>query len=189
MKKLWLIAILILATECSFGQRDFEIAEQYFFDGKFTEAKMYYEKLSKEGFENEIYENYKTTLIQLNLEKDAETLIKRRLKQTKDATLHVDLGNLYSHFKHDKNAAEAYQTALDKTAPYRMPILELGQKFLEVNLYAWALKTYEKGKTLGKDGYTYSFEIAGVQGSLGNFLGMSEAYWTSSKKIPRISRK
>ena len=184
MKKLWLIALLILATECSFGQRDFEIAEQYFFDGKFTEAKMYYEKLSKEGFENEIFENYKTTLIELNLEKEAETLIKRRLKQTKDVTLNVDLGNLYSHFKHDKNAADAYQTALDKTAAFRMPILELGQKFLEVNLYAWALKTYEKGKTLGKDGYTYSFEIAGVQGSLGNFQGMCEAYMDILKEEP-----
>ena len=184
MKKLWLIALLILATECSFGQRDFEIAEQYFFDGKFTEAKMYYEKLSKEGFENEIFENYKTTLIELSLEKEAETLIKKRLKQTKDVTLNVDLGNLYSHFKHDKNAEEAYQTALDKTAAFRMPILELGQKFLEVNLYAWALKTYEKGKTLGKDGYTYSFEIAGVQGSLGNFQGMCDAYMDILKEEP-----
>lgn len=176
MKKLWLIALLILASECSFGQRDFEIAEQYFFDGKFTEAKMYYEKLSKEGFDNEIYENYKTTLIQLNLEKDAETLIKRRLKQTKDATLYVDLGNFYTYFKHEKNATDAYQSALDKTAVFRMPILELGQKFLEANLYAWALRTYEKGKNEGKDGYTYSFEIAGVQGSLGNFIGMCDAY-------------
>lgn len=184
MKKLWLIALLILATECSFGQRDFEIAEQYFHNGQYTEAKMYYEKLSKEGFENEVFENYKTTLIQLNLEKDAESLIKRRLKQTKDNTLNVDLGNLYAHFKHDKNATEAYQTALDKTAAYRMPILELGQKFLEANLYAWALKAYEKGKTLGKDGYTYSFEIAGVQGSLGNFQGMSEAYLDIIKEDP-----
>ena len=184
MKKLWLIALLILATECSFGQRDFEIAEQYFFDGKFTEAKMYYEKLSKEGFENEIFENYKTTLIELNLEKEAESLIKRRLKQTKDVTLNVDLGNLYSHFKHDKAAADAYQTALEKTSPYRMPILELGQKFLELNLYAWALKTYEKGKNEGKDGYTYSFEIAGVQGSLGNFNGMCEAYMDILKEEP-----
>ncbi len=87
MKKLWLIALLILATECSFGQRDFEIAEQYFHNGQFTEAKMYYDKLSKEGFEDEIFENYKSTLIQLELEKDAESLIKRRLKQTKDVTL------------------------------------------------------------------------------------------------------
>ncbi len=184
MKKLWFIALLILATECSFGQRDFEIAEQYFHNGQFTEAKMYYEKLSKEGFENEIFENYKSTLIQLELEKDAESLIKRRLKQTKDVTLNVDLGNLYSHFKHDKNATDAYQTALEKTSPYRMPILELGQKFLEVNLYAWALKTYEKGKNEGKDGYTFSFEIAGVQGSLGNFNGMCEAYMDILKEEP-----
>jgi tetratricopeptide (TPR) repeat protein len=60
----------------------------------------------------------------------------------------------------------------------------LGQKFLEVNLYAWALKTYEKGKTLGKDGQTYSFEIAGVQGSLGNFQGMCEAYMDILKEQP-----
>jgi len=184
MKKLWLIALLILTTECSFGQRDLEIAEQYFHNGQFTEAKMYYEKLSKEGFENEIFENYKTTLVQLELEKEAESLIKRRLKQTKDVTLHVDLGNLYSHFKHDKNAAEAYQTALEKTSPYRMPILEMGQKFLDENLYAWALKVYEKGKNEGKDGYTYSFEIAGVQGSLGNFQGMCEAYMDILKEEP-----
>lgn len=176
MKKFWLIAFLVLAAECSFGQRDLEIAEQYFQEGKFTEAKMYYDKLSKEGFENEIFENYQKTLVQLNLEKEAESLIKRRLKQTKDLTLYVDLGNLYAYFKHDKNAADAYQTALEKVAPYRMPILEMGQKFLEVNLYAWALKVFEKGKTQGKDGYTYSFEIAGVQGSLGNFQGMCEAY-------------
>jgi len=184
MKKLWLIALLILTTECSFGQRDLEIAEQYFHNGQFTEAKMYYEKLSKEGFENEIFENYKTTLVQLELEKEAESLIKRRLKQTKDVTLHVDLGNLYSHFKHDKNAAEAYQTALEKTSPYRMPILEMGQKFLDENLYAWALTVYEKGKNEGKDGYTYSFEIAGVQGSLGNFQGMCEAYMDILKEEP-----
>ena len=184
MKKLWLIALLILATECSFGQQDYEIAEQYFRNGQFTEAKMYYEKLNKEGFENEIFENYKSTLIQLDLEKEAETLIKRKLKQTKDYTLYVDLGNLYAHFKDDKSATEAYQTALDKTAASRMPILELGQKFLAVNLYAWALKTYEKGKTLGKDGQTYSFEIAGVQGSLGNFQGMCEAYMDILKEQP-----
>lgn len=184
MKKLWLIILVILSAECSFGQHDFEIAEQYFRNGQFNEAKMYYEKLSKEGYENEIFDNFKTTLIQLNLEKDAENLIKRRLKQSKDITLYVDLGNLYSQFKHDKNAADAYQSALEKVAPYRMPILEMGQKFLEANLYAWALKVYEKGKTQGKDGYTYSFEIAGVQGSLGNFQGMCEAYMDILKEDP-----
>jgi len=46
------------------------------------------------------------------------------------------------------------------------------------------LKAYEKGKNEGKDGYTYSFEIAGVQGSLGNFNGMCEAYMDILKEEP-----
>lgn len=176
MKKLLVLFAFLATSALAWAQRDFDLAEQYYQNGQFTEAKLYYDKLFNEGYEDEIFDHYLVTLTKLNELKTAESLLKKRIKKTKDSNLYVDLGTVYQLGKRDADANEAFQTAIDKTQPYRLAILNLGKKFLDLYLYEWALKTYEKGQNQGKDGYSYAYEIAGVQGSLGKFQEMLNSY-------------
>ena len=131
MKKILVLFALLATTVCAWSQRDFELAEHYFENGQFTEAKLYYDKLFNDGFEEEIFDHYLVTLTKLNEFKGAESLVKKRIKKTKEASLYVDLGNLYLTEKKEADANQAFQEAIDKTQPYRLPILTLAKKFLD----------------------------------------------------------
>jgi tetratricopeptide (TPR) repeat protein len=169
---LFFVSGLIVAQE-----NDIDLAEYYYNQGMYEQAKLYYEKIYKNNKTNKVYTNYLNTLIALKDFEEAEKLAKRKVKDdSRDGIGYVSLGDLYKKFGKDDLAKQQFEVAIDKTEATRANIQKLANEFANINEYQYALKAYEKGKAEGKDGYDFTYEIAGMKGNLGDYEGMTDSF-------------
>jgi tetratricopeptide (TPR) repeat protein len=173
-----IIVVFLLSAVRGFSQgTDLDLAEYYFKEGQYEQAKLYYEKIYKTNKTQRVYSNYLNTLIALGEFEEAEKMAKKNIKEnSKDGIAYVRLGDLYKRFDKKSSAVEQFELAVKKMEPTRSNIVRLAAEFSQINEYEYALKTYQKGKNEGKDGYNYAYEIANMQGNLGDLDGMTESF-------------
>ena len=99
-KYLFIIILTIVSASSFFSQVttiDFQLAKKYYLDSDYEKAALYYEKIFKDPEQRlKIYENYKSTLIELNKFKEAEKLSKALIKENPNKLKFlVDLGVIY----------------------------------------------------------------------------------------------
>lgn len=177
IKGQFLFLILSVMSFALSAQADLDLAEYYYRNGEFEQARMYYDKLWKSNQTNRVYDNYLATLVALEDVKAAEDLIKKKIKARGDKTLaYIDLGSLYLQFDREDDAAKQFDAALKDLAPGRSPAIRLANAFIKINQYDYALRTYQKAQKISKDGYPFHFEIANVQGMMGKHEEMVEAF-------------
>jgi tetratricopeptide (TPR) repeat protein len=180
MKNIRIILALVFAfttAQLQAQETELELAEYYFNQGQFEQAKLYYEKLYKTNKTNRVYNNYLNTLIALKDFEESEKLAKKKIKEdSHDGIGYVKLGDLYKKFNKPEDAKEQFEEAIKKVEATQNNINRLANEFGQINEYEYALKTYQKGKSENKSGYNYSFEIANMQGNLGEFQEMTESF-------------
>ncbi|MEY3399175.1 MAG: hypothetical protein RL220_1769, partial [Bacteroidota bacterium] len=171
------VAGILLFAVSALGQQDIELADYYYSQGQYEQAKLYYEQIYKTNKTNQVYTNYLNTLIALNELEEAEKLVKRKLKGDADGGVaYVQLGDLYGKFGRREDAQKQFDEALSKLIPTRSNVIRLANEFNKINEFDYALKTYQKGRAEGQDGYNYNYEMATLQGTMGDFDGMTESY-------------
>lgn len=159
------------------AQADLELAEYYFNNGEYEQARLYYDKIWKTNRTNRVYNNYLATLIALEDLDEAEKLVKRKIRgRNNSATAFVDLGSLYRQFGEDKKAEKEFDSAIDALEPGRSQAIRLANSFIKLSLYEYALKTYEKAQRISRDGYPFHYEIGNLRGMLGQHEEMVEAF-------------
>lgn len=179
MNKIKYILVLMLALYggAMVAQTDIDLAEYYYTQGQYEQAKLYYEKIYKTNKTNRVYTNYLNTLIALKDFENSESLVKKKIKDnSKDGMAYLSLGDLYKKFDKPEEAKIQFVEAIKKVEPTRSNIIRLATEFENINEYDYALNTYEKGKAEGKEGYEYTFEIAKTQGNLGDYGAMTETF-------------
>lgn len=180
MSKIRLMLTVLLLFTCAgaFAQgSDIELAEYYYNQGMFDQAKLYYEKIYKSNKTTRVYNNYLNTLIALNEFEEAEKLAKKKIKEdNRDGLGYVKLGDLYKKFNKPEEAKEQFNEAVKKMEATRANVIRLANEFAQINEFEYALKTYQKGKTESKEGYNFSYEIANMQGNLGEYEQMTESF-------------
>ena len=88
-------------AQAAHGQTDLELAEFYYNEGSYPQAKLYLEGIWKKNKTNAVYQMYYATLLALDDFDTAEKVVKERLKRrhkNSRSTALVDLGSLYLHF-------------------------------------------------------------------------------------------
>lgn len=177
MKHLFLSLLFLLFGSISFAQTDVELAEYYFNNGDFEQAKLYYEQIYKSDRSNKVYEKYLATLIALEELEEAEKMVKKKLKSSKvKAEAHVDLGALYKQFGDIDKADKEFDSAVKELQAGRSAAIRLGNAFIKLNEYNYALRTYEKAQNISTDGYPFHYEIANLQGMMGQHEEMIESF-------------
>jgi len=173
-----LLACLGLTTpQVAHGQTDLELAEFYYNEGSYPQAKLYLEGIWKKNKTNAVYTMYYATLLALDDFDKAEKVVKERLKRrhkNSRSTALVDLGSLYLHFDRREQALEAFMEALENLQPGRPSAVSLANAFIKLDELDMALATYERAEKLGTTGFDY--ELANLQGMRGDFEGMVDAY-------------
>lgn len=162
-----------------------EFAEYYYNAGEFEQAKLYYERIYKSDKTNRVYERYLETLVALEEYEEAEKLAKKKLKSTRDKAVgHVDLGELYLKMGKNLEASEEFESAIKELQPGRGQGVRLGSKFVKLNEFEFALKTYEKARKIGTDGYEFHYEMANLKGAMGDTDGMVDSFLDLLKDSP-----
>ena len=170
-------------------QTDLELAEFYYNEGSYPQAKLYLDGIWKKNKTNAVYQMYYATLLALDDFDTAEKVVKERLKRrhkNSRSTALVDLGSLYLHFDKRDAALEAFMEALENLQPGRPSAVSLANAFIKLDELDMALATYERAEKLGSTGFEY--ELANLQGMRGDFEGMIDAYMALLSTKPNYLR-
>ncbi|APQ17673.1 tetratricopeptide repeat protein [Maribacter hydrothermalis] len=169
------ISYISLAT-MAWAQDDF-LAKQYFADGDFEKAVVFYEKLvEKNPRRTEYAQDLVACYQQLKRYDDASEFIKERLKDRNPyPTLLIDLGYNYALQEQPEMALNQYEKALEiipKNPNYGYAI---GLQFQKYSLLDLAVKSFESAMELNP-ALDFNFQLARIYGEQGNVEAMYNSY-------------
>src|SRR5690606_8368414 len=108
---------------------------------------------------------------------DAEKLAKEQLRRQDDPGVLVDLGMVHEQAGDSSKAGQQYEKALKQLKPDQASIRNIANAIARNNRPAWALRTYERGRKLLKDGSAaFFYETANLRASMGDVGGMVSDY-------------
>jgi tetratricopeptide (TPR) repeat protein len=166
--------------------QDARLAQQYFRDGEYEKASILFEKLYEQSNYNDYYfDRYIEALLALEKYSDCEKVIKKQLKRAPDnPQLYVTYGKLYERQYLDQEAALQYQKAIDVLPKDQFVITRLANTFMSMPKYDLAIKTYERGANLLKDGQVFAYNLGELYRSQGDTPRMVENYLNSIDADP-----
>ena len=172
-----LISILIFScSQLLVSQEDF-LAKQYFEDGAFDKAVVFYEKLvAKNPMRTDYGEGLVACYQQLEqYDKAEEFLLKAVNGQNIYPTMLIELGYNYTLQEQPEKAAEYYNAALQKINENPNFGYGLGYRFQKYALLDYAIKAYSMAMELNPK-LDYNFQKARIYGEQGNIEQMYESY-------------
>ncbi|WP_422858584.1 tetratricopeptide repeat protein [Flagellimonas sp. S174] len=175
MRWIGLITIFLLFFH-SYGQEDF-LAKQYFNDGEYEKAVVFFEKLTKKNPRRTDYgEGLVACYQQLERYGDAESFL---LKKVEDSyafpTFFIELGYNYALQNQPEKANEYYEKALLKIDENPNFGYSVGYRFQKYALLDQAIKAYSRAMDLKPD-LNYDFQLARIYGEQGDIEKMYQAY-------------
>ena len=148
-KYLFVIILTIVSASSFFSQVttiDFQLAKKYYLDSDYEKAALYYEKIFKEPEQRlKIYENYKSTLIELNKFKEAEKLSKTLIKENPNKLKFlVDLGVIYGLVDRIDKKNQVFDKAIEQINEETLydNAFDLGLAFEKIGNLKKALEVY-----------------------------------------------
>lgn len=175
MKFLALISAFLL-LQGVFSQEDF-LAKQYFDDGEFDKARVFYEKLVERHPRRSDYaEGLVACYQQLEqFEKAREFMIRSIEAGNAYPTIYIDLGYNYRLQDLPEKAEEYYKIALSAIEENPNYGYGIGFRFQRYTLLDHALKAYERAMELNPE-LDYNFQMARIYGEMGDIEKMYAAY-------------
>ncbi|MBL7963623.1 MAG: tetratricopeptide repeat protein [Flavobacteriales bacterium] len=169
---LWLLPTLAQAQP----PMDEQLAAQYFQQGDFERAALYYEKLYKKQPSAYYYEQLYKCYVPLLRYDEAEKLVKDQMRRGDDPRYPIDLGSLYKLMNEPAKAQQQYDKALKSLTGDQARVRQTANAFTRHNELDLALETYERGQKLMRDGTNFQYEIANLRAAKGDVPGMVRAY-------------
>ncbi|THF48197.1 tetratricopeptide repeat protein [Flavobacterium supellecticarium] len=159
--------IALLCSVFVFAQNE-QLAQNYFDRGEFEKAMVIYEDLLKTQPNNyQYFQKQVACYQQLKQYAKAEEMIRIRIDRFKQNNLYVELGYNYQLQKEMDKANKAYQKALDIIKENPNNVYGVASLFEQKVLLEQALKAYDLG-TAGNPSFNFDYQIALLQGQLGN---------------------
>lgn len=174
-----------IATAQPQSQTNGQLANQYYQQGDFEKALVYFEKnYDFDPFGT--YDGYLKCLIALKDYSAAEKLIKKQMKKANGATSYlVDLGTLYELQGEQQKADEQYNKAIKNVKPDIQQYIMLANKFSEKGNYNYAITTYLNGRKALRGQYMFSFELAEMYAQNSDGQNMLKEYMDVLEYAPQ----
>ena len=175
MKALYSIAILLI-TFSAVAQDDF-LAKQYFNDGDFDKAVVYYEKLVKQNPRRTDYtEALIATYQQLERYTDVEELLSEKVKENNVyPTLLIEMGYNYRLQDQREKAQDYYQKAILQIKENPNYGYGIGFRFQKYALLDQALAAYTMAMELNPQ-LDFNYQMARIYGEQGDVEKMYVSY-------------
>ena len=155
---------------------DEQLAAQYFQQGDFEKAILYYEKLYKKQPTPYYYEQLYKSYVELKRYDDAEKIARDQQRRSDDPRNTVDLGVLYRLMGEEAKAGQQFEKAMKLITAEQNRIRQVANAFVRHNDLDHALEAYERGQRMMRGGHDFSYEIAGLYAAKGDVQGMINEY-------------
>jgi tetratricopeptide (TPR) repeat protein len=169
----FLLAPLLLLAQTD---TDEQLAAQYFKNGEYEKAEVYYQRLYKKYNDEFFFQYYVDCLLKLENFSEAEKTVEKRIKKEGNPVLYVYLGHVHKTAGDAKKAEQDYAKAIAELPPFQRQIDALADAFADKGEFEQVVRTYEKGRKLLSGVYNYQFELAAVYNRLGKFDLAVEEY-------------
>ena len=185
MLRLFLIVSLLWATG-TFAQEEL-LAKQYFEEGSFAKAIVYYEKLSNANpGRSDFVENLVKSYQQLEQYDKAISFLTDRINsRVVFPTLYIDLGYTYLLKDGESAALPWYEKALSFIEERPNTGYAIGYTFQRYTLLDFALRAYRRAMEINPD-LDFNIQIAQIFGEQGRIPEMLEAYLEVIARRPGV---
>ncbi|MBK8499746.1 MAG: tetratricopeptide repeat protein [Flavobacteriales bacterium] len=174
-----LLALLLLLAAVLRAQpgMDEQLAAQYFQQGEYDKAILYYEKLYKQQPTDYYYEQLLKSHIGLQDVEGAQKLVKDRMRRNADDPRYaIDMGSLHRMAGDTDKAQKEFEKALRMMRPEQNSIRSVANNFTRIDELDLALQAYERGQKMMGDAVGFHFEIANLYAMKGDVPRMVNAY-------------
>lgn len=175
MRNLYLVicALFFVAAQ---AQEDF-LAKQYFNDGEYDKAVVFYEKLVEKNPRRTDYsEGLVACYQQLERYDEAETFLLQKIEENYAfPTFFIELGYNYTLQDQPEKAVTYYQKAIEKIGENPNFGYAIGYRFQKYALLDEAIEAYTAAMTL-KPELNYDFQLARIYGEKGEIEKMYQSY-------------
>ncbi|MCB9183290.1 MAG: hypothetical protein H6591_05180 [Flavobacteriales bacterium] len=170
------VAFLALLAQAQPGT-DEQLAAQYFQQGDFARAILYYEKLYKQQPTDYYYEQLLRSQLGVPDLEAAQKLVKERMRRNSDDPRYpIDMGHVLELAGEPDKAQKEYDRAFKLMRGDQGSVRMVASAFSGYNKLDLALEAYERGQRNGSDGADYSFEMANLHAMKGDVPRMVQSY-------------
>lgn len=156
---------------------DEQLAAQYFQQGDYAKAVLYYEKLHRKQPSTYYYEQLLKSYVALNDIDAAEKLVKDQLRRSNgQPNFLIDLGGVHKAAGDMDKANKEYDKALKQMGTDQNSIRTVANAFQQANELDRALQAFERGARSLPQGQSFAYEMAGLYGAKGDTPKMVSAY-------------
>ena len=163
------------------SELDIKLAKNYYLDGDYEKAILYFEKIVKEPSKtSKIYDYYKSSLVELKQFKSAEKLCKSMIKQfPENLSLLVDLGQINEVQEKLSKRDQLFDKAIsgiNNQTKYNS-VSNLGLAFEKIGDLERALLVYKSAGEQNKNNpYAYHSKLAFIYNKLDDIQSMVNTY-------------
>lgn len=170
------IVLILFFAQFTYGQDDF-LAKQYFNDGEYEKAVVFYENLVRQHpRRSDYFEGLVGCYQQLEQYQKAETFLQEKIEKGNPyPTIYIELGYNYRLQNQPEIAEKYYEMALETIEENPNFGYGVGFRFQRYALLDYALKAYGRAMELNPE-LDYNFQMARIYGEQGNVEKMFDSY-------------
>ncbi len=198
--KLYIILVtLISISYCASGQRPGKSEKdqqakdkrqqgiEYFKNRDYEKAADIFEDLFKDKPSQTNYIYLYNCLIGMSDYKQAERIVKKQIRSNPaDPRYQVDLGYIYMSSEEKNKGRKQYNKVINEMPANRGVIKNTASAFRSRNENAFALKTYQKGRILLQQPWSFSLEVGQIYGMAGDYDKMYTSFLTELEHNDRF---
>jgi tetratricopeptide (TPR) repeat protein len=167
--KILQFVFFIFLLHTSAAAQDFQLAEEYFVQGKYEKAKDIYEKLARHSYNwRSIHQNYLLTLINLKDYKTAEEFLRKQIKQEPENVFYkVDFAVILEMQGKMKDAEKEYLALIETGKKDRERAKTAYEALEKYDKYEWAEKLFLEARKYDNTSDKYALQLTEVYAKLG----------------------
>ncbi|EAY30561.1 tetratricopeptide repeat domain protein [Microscilla marina ATCC 23134] len=174
-----IFANLIMPPQAVAQNKNLQLADEYFQKKEYEKANSLYEKLSlRTTYLQQVYTNYLASLLAQKQFKDAEKLIKRRMRiEPENPTLPIDYGFVLERQGKIGRADKQFERVVNDVRKKPDHVVSAAaEHFVLLDKATWAEKIYLNARRGIANKYLFAQELANVYATLGKFEPMIDEY-------------
>lgn len=156
---------------------DEALAYQYYQQAEYDKAAVLLEKLFNQTKDDNYFELYFTSLIKIKKYSEAESMLKKLIKQFPLKTQYpIALGRTYLENGRTEDANKLFLAVIDKVQKDEFSIRELANHFYRFEAYNMAINTFLQGRKLLGDEQAFIYELISIYRFKKNKTKLIEEY-------------